>query len=139
MAMFINCSRDWTYDLYTEDVKKYGADVDTNTAGVDYNAYFMGYMKRTVERFMSRWNEKHNGKMYAPGYGWAGDEFADSISEWFSDFYKEAYGQRPHLPMWFYVHPLGLPMSEDTARGFCANPVADAEDEARFARTNMPA
>lgn len=135
MAIVINCAQDWTYDLYLEDCKKYGDDAKDSS---DYNAYFIDYMKRSVERFLDKWNRAHDGKLYARGYGYAGDEFADTMLEGFSDFYKEAYGQRPHLPIWFYVHPLGLPMQEDTARGFCANPVEDAADEARWKRQNMP-
>ena len=135
MAIVFNCAQDWTYDKYVEDTKIYGADVKDSE---DYNAYFMGYMKRTVERFMDKWNRKHDGKLYASGYGWAGDEFASTITDWFSDFYKEAYGQRPHLPIWFYVHPLGLPMREDTARMFCADPVEEAATEARQTRESLP-
>ena len=134
MAIMFNCAQDWTYDLYLEDCKKYSADTEDTS---QFRAYFMGYVKRSVQRFLVKWNGAHDGHLYASGYGWAGDEFASEISDWsFSDFYKEAYGQRPHLPMWYYVHPLGLPMLEDTARMFCADPIQDAADAAREARAN---
>ena len=135
MATVYNFAQDWTFDQYIEDVKKYGADVEDTDQG--YNAYFIGFVKRSVARFLDKWNRAHDGKLYARGYGYAGDAFAEGLLEWFSDFYKEAYGQRPHLPIWFYVHPLGLPMQEDTAREFCANPVADAIEEAKFCRERL--
>lgn len=136
MAIVYNCAQDWTYDKYAEDIKIY-TDEDKDY-GDDYNGYFVSFMKRSVKRFLDKWNRQHDGKLYASGYGYAGDEFADSIRDWFSDFYKEAYGQRPHLPMWFYIHPLGLPMREDTARMFCADPIEDAMTEARHARQSIP-
>lgn len=131
MAIMINCARDWTYDKFVEDLKTYGEDFNDTD---NYNGYFIGYMKRSVKRFLEKWNRNHGGKLYVIGYGWAGDEFADEMSDWFSDFYKEAYGQRPHLPKWYYVHALGLPMGEDTARQFCADPVREACEEARETR-----
>ena len=134
MAIVINFAHDWTYDKYVADVKAYG--VDENDAD-NYNAYFIGYMKRSVARFLEKWNRDHDGCLYAKGYGYAGDGFAATLQDWFSDFYKEAYGQRPHLPMWFYVHPLGLPMQEDTVRAFCASPIEEACGEARAARARF--
>ena len=133
MAIVINCASDWTYDLFLNDINTYGADFEDSS---DYKGYFIGFMKRSVNRFLDKWNSNHKG-LYAPGYGWAGDEFANSMMDGFSDFYKDAYGQRPHLPMWFYVHALGLPMQEDTARGFCANPVNDAASEAKYRREHF--
>lgn len=134
MAIVFNCASDWTYDLFTEDVKIYGIEDKTN--GEDYHSYFISYVKRAADRFLNEWKAQHNGHLY--DHGWVGDAFAERIRDWFSDFYKDTYNQRPHLPMWFYVHPLGLPMSEDTARTFCANPIGDAADEARFRRERMP-
>lgn len=136
MAIMINCGRDWTYDLYLQDVKVYGMEDKSN--GEDYNAYFVAYIKRAADRFLAKWKEQHDGKLYDCIYGWVGDAFARSITDWFSDFYKDTYRQRPHLPMWFYVQPLGLPMSEDTARMFCANPVDEAAIEANHTRQSMP-
>lgn len=134
MAQIFNFAQDWTFDQYVDGVKKYGPE-ENNTD--DFTAYFIGYMKRSVARFLDKWNRNHNGCLYARGYGWAGDEFADTIREWFSDFYKEAFGQRPHLPMWYYVHPLGLPMQEDAARSFCASPIDEACEEAREVRASL--
>ena len=131
MAIIFNCAQDWTYDKYVEDIKLYGSDFEDSS---NYTGYFMGFMKRSVERFLTKWNAAHDGKLYAKGYGYAGDAFVNSLGDWFSDFYKDAYGQRPHLPMWFYIHPLGLPMQEDTARMFCASPVEDAEENAKAVR-----
>lgn len=122
---------DWTYDLYIEDVKKYG--IDDN--GESYTSYFISDVKRTAEKFVSKWKSEHDNKLY--DHGWVGDAFAENLLDWFSDFYKEAYNQRPHLPIWYYVHPLGLPMSEDTIRTFCANPIEEAVEEAKRMRNNF--
>ena len=121
---------DWTYDLYLEDLKKYG-DNEGDSAD-NYNDYFISHIKSAAAKFLDDWKKQHNGKLY--DHGWAGDEFARGMMGWFSDFYKDTYGQRPHLPTWYYVHPLGLPMSEDTARLFCANPIEDAATAAKEAR-----
>lgn len=133
MEIMINCAQDWTYDLYVRDLNAYGPE--ERDAQEDYNAYFIGFIKRAADRFLGEWKKQHDGKLYDHGY--VGDAFADHIREWFSDFYKDTYRQRPHLPMWFYVHPLGLPMQEDTARTFCANPVERAAEEAIRARENL--
>lgn len=133
MAIMINCAQDWTYDLYIQDVKAYGMEDKSN--GQNYNAYFVSYLKRAADRFLNEWKKQHDGKFYDHGY--VGDAFASRIREWFSDFYKDTYNQRPHLPMWFYVHPLGLPMQEDAARMFCAKPVESAARDALAVRENL--
>ena len=56
---------------------------------------------------------------------------------WFSDYYKDTYGQRPHLAIWYYIHMLGLPMSEDTGRTFCASPIEDACANASWVRNQL--
>ena len=129
MSMY-SCGRDWTYDRYIEDVKVYGAEDKSD--GEDYVGYFIATIKTIAGKFVDDWKASHDGKLY--DHGWVGDAFAESIRDFFSDFYKDAYGQRPHLPMWFYIHPLGLPMQEDTVRMFCANPIEDAIEGARSAR-----
>ena len=125
---------DWTYDLYIEDLKTYGIE-DENSD--NYNAYFVAKVKKYVAEFLAKWNEAHDGKLYVRHLGYAGDEFAKDMGEWFSDFYKDTYNQRPHLPTWFYVHPLGLPTSEDTLRTFCASPVEDAVESAKYVREHL--
>ena len=125
---------DWTYDQYLEDVKLYG--INDKSSSEDYNAYFISDLKKVANRFLEKWKKEHGGKLYDHGY--VGDAFAETLTDWVSDFYKETYGQRPHLPDWFYVHPLGLPMSEDTARLFCADPIENAATEARHTRLSLP-
>ena len=124
---------DWTFDLYLEDLKKYGME-DVN-ARDNYNAYFVSYIKREANKFLEQWKKEHDGKLYDHGY--VGDAFAKTFRDWFSDFYKDTYNQRPHLPNWFYIHPLGLPMQEDTARLFCANPLEEAAEEAKRTRAHF--
>ena len=123
---------DWTYDQFMEDVKEYKAE-DINSFVVTdetYRKYFMCWFKNAAETFKEEWLKKHE-HMYDTYDGYIGDSFSRTLySGWFSDFYKDAYGQRPHLPMWYYVHALGLPMQEDVSRTFCASPVKDAMDDA---------
>ena len=86
---------------------------------------------------MAYWMLKY-GKLYSREAGYAGDAFAAELQDWpFSDLYKDAYGQRPHLNMWYYVHALGLPMSEDVARTFCASPIEDAQRNAAYSREHL--
>lgn len=140
MAMMINCATDWTYDLFEEDSRLYKA---TPIKGVyprrnaEYREYFMVMFKGYVRDFVAKWNAEHDGHQYDRYDGWIGDAFARQPmfhNGFFSDFYKDAYGQRPHLSLWFYIHLMGLPMSEDTARTFCARPVEDAIKNAKYVR-----
>jgi len=129
---------DWTYDQFMEDVKAYKSD-EINTFSVTdetYRKYFMCSFKKSAEDFKEEWLKKHKA-LYDDYAGYIGDAFSKRLFDGsFSDFYKEAYGQRPHLPIWFYVHAIGFPMQEDVARTFCARPVQDAIDEARMIREN---
>ena len=128
---------DWTYDLFMEDASLYKA---TPRKGIhcrknaSYRECFMRWFKNRARDFETEWNAAHAYR-YDRTDGWIGDTFAKTLDDCFSDFYKDAYGQRPHLPAWFYVQAVGLPMSEDTARTFCASPVNDAIESAKQARS----
>lgn len=131
MVMMMNCAMDWTYDMYLDDVKKYNIE-DKNSH--NYNAYFVAVLKESVEQYISDWKATHNNHLYDIYEGYVGENFVEDSWDWFSDFYKDTYGQRPHLAPWFYVHALNLPHKEDTARLFCANPVENAVENAKYAR-----
>ena len=140
MAIMINCAQDWTYDFFIEDSKLYKA---TPIKGVHCRKdasdreQFMVWLKNAARDFTAEWKQDHKG-FYDRYDGWIGDAFAQTLCRGiFSDVYKDTYGQRPHLPIWFYVHLLGMPMQEDTARTFCASPVEDAMEEAEFRRTHF--
>lgn len=90
----------------------------------------MTFIKGTVRDFCRDWGDHQ----YDDIRGWIGDAYARELDQWFSDFYKDAYGQRPHLPVWYYVHILGLPMREDVSRLFCANPIENAIRDAKLTR-----
>lgn len=131
---------DWTFDFFKQDSELYKA---TPRKGVyprsdtPYREYFMVTLKGYVRDFVEKWDQEHEGRKYDRYDGWIGDAFARQPmfhDGFFSDFYKDAYGQRPHLSTWFYIHLLGLPMSEDTARTFCANPIDDAVENAKYTR-----
>lgn len=131
---------DWTYDLFMEDAKKYNATPQKGVycpSNADYRQYFMTSFKNYARDFRKEWEKTHDGN-YDKYEGWIGDAFARSFDDWcFSDFYKEAYNQRPHLPRWFYVRAVGFYHSEDTARTFCASPVEDAMRTAKYNRENF--
>ena len=122
---------DWTFDLFMEDARQYTAEEPDNAS--DYRQYFMGWFKRAAKRFEVEWSKTHEHQ-YDRRDGYIGDAFGRTLTDWFSDFYKDAYGQRPHLPVWFYVHAVGFPQSADTARTFCASPMEDAERAAKEVR-----
>ena len=137
MAIMINCGRDWTFDMFMEDAKLYKA---TPCKGVhcpkdaDYRQYFMTTLKNYARDFKEEWFKTHE-HLYDSYDGYIGDAFARSLYRFgFSDFYKEAYYQRPHLDTWYYVHAVGFPQSEDTARMFCASPVEYAINNAKRTR-----
>ena len=137
------CAVDWTYDLFADDSKMYKA---TARKGVhprrdaSYREYFMVTFKGYVRDFVAKWDEAHDGRWYDNRDGWIGDAFARQPmfhDGYFSDFYKDAYGQRPHLSLWYYIHLMGLPMREDTSRTFCAYPVEDAVGGAKRVRDSF--
>ena len=127
---------DWTFDLFMEDARAYH---ETPMKGVycedtsNYRKYFMVWYKNAARDFKAKWLENH-AHLYDKHDGWIGDAFASTLMDWFSDFYKDAYGQRPHLPNWYYVQAVGFPSREDVGRTFCATPVEDAEEEAKRVR-----
>lgn len=129
-------ANDWTFDYFMEDARAYHA---TPRKGIypdsrgDYRRYFMVTFKNWARDFKAKWLNTHQ-HLYDRHDGYVGDAFAHTLTDCFSDFYKDAYGQRPHLPVWYYVQATGLPQSEDTARMFCANPVEDAEENAKVVR-----
>ena len=132
---------DWTYDLFVEDSKAYK---DTPIKGVypsrDAVAreVFMRWLKSFARDFKNEWCHNHAGRLYDRHDGYVGDAFADVLMDtFFSDLYKDAYCQRPHLPIWYYVTVLGLPMLEDMPRTFCAEPVEDAVMSAKLARESF--
>ena len=142
MAMMINCATDWTYDMFIEDSKKYNA---TPIKGVhcSRNASaeecFMTWFKNCARDFRIKWESKGR-RDYDDRYGYIGDAFAKDIIAYdcFSDYYKDTYGQRPHLPMWFYIRAIkNMPMREDIARTFCAWPVENAIEDAKRNRASF--
>ena len=139
MARIFGCAVDWTYDLFAEDMRRYKVPeggFDSRMDSTDYRRYFATWLKSAAADFMAEWLRTHNGRQYDANDGWVGDAFARVTvnSDFFSDFYKDAYNQRPHLDAWYYVYALGLPQRTDTVRVFCSDPISDAEKRAREVR-----
>ena len=138
MAIMMNCAQDWTYDMFLEDVKLYtplpikGVHCRANAS---WREQFMRNLKTFARDFEEKWIEEHEGHIYDRYDGWIGNAFERALINWdFSDYYKDAYGQRPHLDTWYYVHALGFHHSEDVSRMFCADPVEDAVINAQYVR-----
>ena len=138
MAFMINCATDWTFDMFMEDMAKYKA---TPRKGVHVRRdasereSFAVWFKNAARDFEAEWFKTHK---YRFDGEWIGDAFARELDGMcFSDFYKDTYGQRPHLARWFYVHALGFQQTGDVARTFCAEPVEDAVESARETRAAM--
>lgn len=137
--MFIGC-QDWSFDLFKGDSELYKATPRKGVyprSSASYREYFMVTLKGYVRDFIEEWNKKHEGRWYDRRDGYIGDAFAHQDmfrNGFFSDFYKDAYNQRPHLNIWFYINSLGLPMSEDTTRTLCARPIEDAVNNAQYIR-----
>lgn len=137
MATIINCANDWSYDLFVEDAKLYKAKpikgVHCRSNASDREK-FMTYLKDMVRDYKEKWLKEHKG-LYDRYDGWIGDGFRDYLyNGLFSDYYKQVYNQRPHLPMWYYITVLGLPTGEDVIRTFCETPVEDAIERAKEVR-----
>lgn len=134
MAIMFSGRVDWSFDMFMEDVNRYEGrrrGIHCSSKASD-REQFMTWLKTEANEFKAKWLKDHNGRLYDRYDGWAGDRFAMNLCKgFFSDFYKDVYCQRPHLPIWYYVHSVNLPMSEDTARTFCAYPIEEAVDEAK--------
>jgi len=126
---------DWTYDLFIEDAARFVATpVGVYDNGRNPRRAFMRWFKTFAQNFAVQWAAEHEHQ-YDPYDGWIGDSFAEELREsLFSDLYKDAYGQRPHLPLWYYVQATGFPHSEDVGRTFCAKPVQEAAQAAQAYR-----
>ena len=121
--------RDFTYDLFVRDMARYKG---TPIKGVHLSDrcnekhHFIAWIKDMARDFKIEWEREHGIKFY-DNYEWQGDAFARLLKENnFSDYYKDIYGQRPHLDIWYYVTLLEMPQQSDISYTFCANPIEDA-------------
>lgn len=127
---------DYTFDLFMEDCNKYNATPQKGvypSRNASDREKFMTWFKNQIRDFREVWRASHTGD-YDRFDGWIGDYFLDwefgNIG--FSDYYKDTYGHRPHAEAWYYIHAVGLPMSEDISRTFCmGNPMERAIEQAR--------
>ena len=140
MAIMINCAIDWTYDKFVADCKKYNA---TPIKGVhpSRNAsdeeFFIVWLKNLARDFRADFRAKNNGKDY-DGSHYVGDYFKQELRDaYFSDYYKDTYGQRPHLDMWYYIYVLGLPTGSDIIHTFCSHPIENASENAKRVRETL--
>lgn len=134
------CVGDWTYDLFLEDAKVYRAMPRKGVyprRDAEMRELFMVWLKNAVRDFRAEWRDAGR-KDYDQRRGWIGDAFILKLERsGFSDFYNEAYGQRPHLKTWYYVNAMELPSSLDTICSFCARPIEDAVENAKRMREKI--
>lgn len=137
MAIMISCARDWTYDVFHTAMEQYegtpqkGVHCREDASDIEQ---FVTWFKNQARDFREQWLGEYNSE-YVFGIGWIGDAFEEDFDwDWFSDYYKDVFGQRPHLPRWYYIHPLGMPMLDDVGRTFCADPINDAISNAKLAK-----
>ena len=144
MAIMINCATDWTFDLFCADCEQYkatpikGVHVSRNASDREK---FIVWLKNMVRDFRADFRAENDGKdialnySYSAGLVYVGDFFKRELWEsGFSDYYKDVYGQRPHLDTWYYIYMLGLSTCEDTFRTFCAHPIENAIENAQRER-----
>ena len=141
MAIMINCAQDFTFDLFMEDASLYN---QTPFKGVYPNPNssdrkkFMVWFKNLARDFRNEWKAEYGDVGYVTGVGFIGDAFEYVLNEsCFSDYYKDVYGQRPHLERWYYIQAIGMHHEEDVGRTFCSHPVEDAIKSARYVRSVM--
>ncbi len=98
MAVMYNCGVDWTYDLAYEDAKKAsalplprGVHRRCENDGVALFTYMKTAVKRTISD--TPWDDS-----WEEGIDWS----------FVSDWYKDAYGQRPHFGKWDWRGLLGV-------------------------------
>lgn len=137
MAIMINCATDWTYDLFMEDASLYSAKPIKGVhcaSDASDRERFMTWFKNLARDFKAEWLERY-GCEYSNHAGWMGDAFGYEACEClFSDYYKDTYGQRPHLDMWMYVKAVGFYTRKEGIATFCATPVEDAIERAKKVR-----
>ena len=129
---------DFSFDRFMEDARRYNALIKgVYDNGKNSRKAFMRWYKTIAQAFKAKWLQAY-GHEYDRDAGWIGDAFAEELREsMFSDLYKDAYGPRPHLPLWYYVQAVGFPHSEDVSRTFCAKPVQEAMDMAKACRDRL--
>ena len=135
MTTFISYAQDWTYDLYLEDMRKYTAlpikGVRPKASASDREV-FIRTLKMIARDFLTEWAKNWGGPHRHNGIDWPGGEFEWHLRELcFSDWYKDTYGQRPHLPAWYYIHPLGLNHGWDTVMAWDSHGSLDTPLEKR--------
>lgn len=142
MAHMISMAQDWTYDLFMQDAELYKATPRKGVycrSNASDREQFMTWFKGVARDFKATWDITHDGHAYDRWSGYMGDAFIDEhiCTLGFSDYYKDTYGQRPHLPWWFYLQAVEFPSEEDTARTFCADPVRDRIEDAKENRESF--
>lgn len=136
MAIVFDLGIDTTLDLAWEDAKnvvalpfKKGLHRKTANEG---QALFQ-YLKTDAKFFK---DEVFGGKNFDNhcGFTYVGDAWLEHLDWGFvSDWYKDAYGQRPHFLREWFAKMCELPFSADTSMFFCKD-VDSWLEEARMAR-----
>lgn len=140
MAIMISCATDWTFDLFVEDAKTFKA-LPIKGVHCRSNA-------SSAERFISQlkficnsWIAENKGKCESWELERAFEYFFENEIN-FSDMYKDAYNQRPHLDPIYYMYALGYNEYINTlAYTFCSSSmkekIASHAEEAKRIRESF--
>ena len=118
MAIMINCAQDWSFDMALADAKK--ATALPLVRGVHRHFESLGvalfsHLKTSARAFEQEFRARNNGHLYSNFEGYCGDAWlASGALECVSDWYKDAYNQRPHFDKRVFAMLCGLPTGIDT-------------------------
>ena len=145
MAIMINCATDWIFDLALADAKK--ATALPLTHGVHRHCESDGvalftYLKTSARAFKEEFLARNNGHLYSDYEGYCGDAWlASGALHLVSDWYKDAYNQRPHFRKEVFAMLCGLPTGIDTIVAWDCQGIEgylnQLADSARFMREEM--
>ena len=137
MAIISCCAIDWSFDQFYEDMKSVTALPLRNGVYSAKNlteGQKLCQWLKTEAKFYAADNQK-NGVYLNDTYEYVGDSFANRLGEMlFSDWYKDAYNQRPHFDKAFVSMLCGLPVFYE--EGFCDDGKRQLlQNEVRIAKT----
>lgn len=141
MAKMINCGIDWTSDLAYEDSKKATAlplRKGVRRACESDGVQLFQYLKTSAKFFMKDWAKKYGSKLYDNREGYAGDAWLRTLDmSWISDWYKDAYNQRPHFMYELFAMMVGLPTNADTTFTWTYHSLEEYVEDAKINRLEL--
>lgn len=132
---------DFTFDMFVETLGTCKAlplahGVYRNF-GDDCASEFCTWLLTEAKEFKTHWSALYGDKRYADRL-YIGNAFMNYIDwSFFSDYYKDAFNQRPHLDRDLYVSALGFETNHDTIRAWSNMGVDYYSNRAKDIRAEM--